>query len=80
VEATRSILFDLHSRVGLNFGVLITWWAVNTVVFPFACYVMRWKTMREVKLVEVKKAQWIEKMETHGRRESVFSKMKSRMK
>ncbi|KAI9851338.1 MAG: hypothetical protein M1838_003979 [Thelocarpon superellum] len=43
VEATRTIIFDVHSRIGLNFGVLFAWCAVNTVVFPFACWFMRWK-------------------------------------
>lgn len=46
VEASRSTLFDLHSRIGLNFGVLFVWCAINTVLFPFACYFMRWKTMK----------------------------------
>ena len=46
VEASRSTLFDLHSRIGLNFGVLFVWCAVNTALFPFACYFMRWKMMR----------------------------------
>ena len=46
VEASRSTLFDLHSRIGLNFGVLFTWCAINSILFPFACYFMRWKTMR----------------------------------
>ena len=46
VEASRSTLFDLHSRIGLNFGVLLAWCAVNTILFPFACYFMRWKTMK----------------------------------
>ena len=46
VEASRSTLFDLHSRIGLNFGVLLAWCAINTILFPFACYFMRWKTMK----------------------------------
>ncbi len=47
VEATRSTLFDLHSRIGLNFGVLFAWCAINTALFPFCCYLMRWKTQRQ---------------------------------
>lgn len=47
VEATRSTIFDLHSRIGLNFTVLFAWCAINTVLFPLACYFMRWKTMRQ---------------------------------
>ena len=46
VEGSRSILFDLHSRLGLNFGVLVAWAAVNTALFPFACYWMRFKSKR----------------------------------
>lgn len=46
VEASRSILFDLHSRLGLNFGVLAAWAAVNTALFPAACYWMRFKTKK----------------------------------
>ncbi|GME33703.1 putative mnng and nitrosoguanidine resistance protein [Neofusicoccum parvum] len=30
VQGSRTILFDLHSQIGLNFGVLIAWAAVNT--------------------------------------------------
>lgn len=46
VEASRSTLFDLHSRIGLNFGILFVWCALNSLLFPCACYFMRWKTMR----------------------------------
>ena len=46
VEATRSTLFDLHSRIGLNFGVLFTWVVINSLCFPLCCYFMRWKTER----------------------------------
>lgn len=44
VQGSRTILFDLHSQIGLNFGVLIAWAAVNTALFPFMCYFMRYKT------------------------------------
>ena len=47
VEASRSTLFDLHSQIGLNFGVLFAWVAVNSALFPAACYFMRWKQMRD---------------------------------
>jgi len=48
VEGSRQILFNLHSRIGLDFGVLIAWGAVNTLLFPFACYFMRWKSKHHV--------------------------------
>jgi hypothetical protein len=48
VEGSKQILFDLHSRIGIDFGVLIAWGAVNTILFPFACYFMRWKSKHHV--------------------------------
>ncbi|KAG8527600.1 uncharacterized protein KY384_007753 [Bacidia gigantensis] len=51
VEASRRILFDLHSRLGLNFGILFAWVAINTILFPLCCWVMRWKTIRQKKKV-----------------------------
>ncbi|KAL9061027.1 MAG: hypothetical protein Q9206_000741 [Seirophora lacunosa] len=47
VEASRSTLFQLHSRIGLNFGVLFVWCAINTALFPLCCWTLRWKTMRQ---------------------------------
>jgi hypothetical protein len=49
VNASRTILFDVHSNIGLNFGILFAWAAVNTALFPLTCYFMRWKTMKEKK-------------------------------
>ncbi|KAK5206221.1 hypothetical protein LTR20_010452 [Exophiala xenobiotica] len=48
VNGSRTILFDTHSRIGLNFGVLLVWCAVNTLLFPFCCVFMRWKTNKEL--------------------------------
>lgn len=55
VEASRSTLFDLHSRIGLNLGVLFVWCAINSMLFPFACYLMRWKMMKAKKQAMAKK-------------------------
>ncbi|KAL8651967.1 MAG: hypothetical protein Q9210_002964 [Variospora velana] len=49
VEASRSTLFQLHSRIGLNFGVLFAWCFINTVLFPLCCWIMRRKMLREKK-------------------------------
>ncbi|KAH7395166.1 hypothetical protein DE146DRAFT_678941 [Phaeosphaeria sp. MPI-PUGE-AT-0046c] len=48
VEGSRQILFGLHSRIGLDFGILIAWGAVNTAFFPFCCFFQRWKTQRSI--------------------------------
>ena len=48
VTASRTILFDTHSRIGLNFGVLFAWCAINTLLFPFCCVFMRWKSNKEM--------------------------------
>lgn len=62
VEAEHQLLFDLHSRIGLNLGVLFAWVAINTALFPFACYLMRWKGEREHRLKEEKQKQWLTAM------------------
>ncbi|KAL8832110.1 MAG: hypothetical protein Q9191_000467 [Dirinaria sp. TL-2023a] len=49
VEASRQILFNLHSRIGLNFGVLLAWCAINTVCFVPSCYFFRWQMLRQKK-------------------------------
>lgn len=49
VAASRTLLFDTHSRLGLNFGVLLAWVAVDIVVFPLASMVMGWKMAKEQK-------------------------------
>jgi Protein of unknown function (DUF3533) len=41
VEATRIVLFDLHSTIGRDLGILCAWWAVNTTLFPFAAWWLR---------------------------------------
>ncbi|RYP33019.1 hypothetical protein DL767_004930 [Monosporascus sp. MG133] len=46
VQASRKISFGLHSRIGLNLGVLFAWSAVNVALFPLCCYFMRWKSER----------------------------------
>lgn len=47
VEASRTILFNTHSRIPQNFGILLGWVAVNLLFFPFCCYFMRWMTQRK---------------------------------
>ncbi|PMD22313.1 hypothetical protein NA56DRAFT_670398 [Hyaloscypha hepaticicola] len=49
VNASRTILFDTHIQIRLNFEVLFAWCAVNTALFPICCWFMRWKTMRQKK-------------------------------
>ncbi|OAL06466.1 hypothetical protein IQ06DRAFT_207984 [Phaeosphaeriaceae sp. SRC1lsM3a] len=63
VGLTRSILFDLHPRVGLNFGILFAWCAIGTVLFPICCYYMRWKTVRAKKNAAAKEVEWHRRME-----------------
>lgn len=57
VEATRTIVFDTHSRLGLNFGVLFAWAGINSILFPFCCYFMRWMEQRSQKKEKEKKDQ-----------------------
>jgi len=46
VQASRTILFDTHSRIGLDFGVLFAWVGLSISIFPFSAMFMRWKKKR----------------------------------
>ncbi|KAG7109396.1 putative endoplasmic reticulum membrane protein like [Verticillium longisporum] len=59
VEASRHILFDLHSGIGINFGILFAWAAVNTALFPCCCYFMRWSTERAKRKAEMEKDRYV---------------------
>lgn len=48
VEGSRTILFDTHSRIGLDFGILFAWIGVSIALFPFAAIYMRWKTKKGI--------------------------------
>jgi hypothetical protein len=75
VELTRSILFDLHPRVGLNFGVLFAWVAVGTMMIPACCYYMRWNSARVKQNAAKKEEEWNEKMEKERVEPSVLARI-----
>lgn len=60
VEASRTILFDTHSRIGLNFGVLAAWCAINIALFPFAAYFMRTMMAKSAKKEQKKKEDHVD--------------------
>lgn len=47
VNASRTLLFGTKNNLGLNFGILFAWCAVNTALFPFCCVFMRWGSAKE---------------------------------
>jgi hypothetical protein len=47
VCASRTLLFGTNSWLGLNFGILTVWVVLGTILFPLACWVTRWKGIRE---------------------------------
>jgi len=49
------ILFNVHSRLPQNFGILLGWVLVNCALFPFCCYFMRWMKQRTEKKEKEKK-------------------------
>ncbi|KAI0019458.1 MNNG and nitrosoguanidine resistance protein [Xylariomycetidae sp. FL0641] len=67
VQASRQIVFDLHSNIGTNFGVLFAWAGLGTILFPFCCYFMRWKTEREQRDQERQKDRYVVKTEDGDR-------------
>jgi hypothetical protein len=55
VEASRTLIFDLKNRLGLDFGILLAWVAVNTFFFPFCCWFMKYKSEKAKKAEQAKK-------------------------
>ena len=47
VEASRSIMFDVRSEIGKNFGVLFAWICVSVLLFPVCSLVARRRAGRE---------------------------------
>ena len=62
VEASHQLLFDLHSRIGLNIGILLIWVVVNTILFAPACYLMRWEQQRAKAKEVQKEKEWLQAM------------------
>lgn len=62
VEASHQILFDLHSRIGLNVGILVIWFVINSVLFAPACHLMRWEQQSAGKKAAKKEKEWMEAM------------------
>ncbi|KAH8677853.1 MNNG and nitrosoguanidine resistance protein [Xylariales sp. PMI_506] len=58
-QATRSIMFDLHSKIGLNLGVLFTWVAINTALFPLCAYIQKCEFARGERIAEHKKGRFV---------------------
>jgi len=47
VEGSKTLVFGTKSKLGVNFAVLIAWVVVGTLLFPVACWVMRWKNVKD---------------------------------
>ena len=62
VEASHQVLFDLHSHIGLNVGILVIWFVINSVLFAPACYLMRWEQQSAGKKAAKKEKEWMEAM------------------
>lgn len=56
VYASRTLLFGTNSKLGLNFGILVGWVLLGTLLFPLSCWVMKWNATREKKHSVVKEA------------------------
>ncbi|OAP63496.1 hypothetical protein AYL99_02723 [Fonsecaea erecta] len=46
VYGSRTLLFGTQGRLGLNFGILVAWAGIGTVLFPCCCWIMRRKEMK----------------------------------
>ncbi|KAI8936110.1 hypothetical protein NX059_007609 [Plenodomus lindquistii] len=78
VELTRSTLFDLHPQVGLNFGILFAWVAVDSALFPLCCYYMKWNTARVKRTAAKAEADWHAKMDKEREDPSLLARVTTR--
>src|SRR5271170_5852706 len=46
-QPVGTLLFGRRSELGLNFGILFAWSAINTALFPVCCIFTRWKSEGE---------------------------------
>lgn len=46
VEGTKTLVLGMRSNLTTNFAVLGAWVVLGTVVFPLACWMMRWRGIR----------------------------------
>lgn len=53
------MLFDLHSLIGLNVGVLVIWFVVNSLLFAPACYLMRWEQQKAAQKAAKREKEWM---------------------
>jgi hypothetical protein len=74
-ELTRQILFDLHSRAGLNWGILFAWCAIGTALFPLCCYYMKRKTIKAKKQAAQREAEWQAKMDKERENPSLLARV-----
>lgn len=49
VQGSKTLVFGTKNELRLNFGVLFAWIFVGTLLFPIACWVMRWGSIRDKK-------------------------------
>lgn len=47
VQGSKTLVFGTKDTLGLDFGVLFAWVGVSTALFPVACWVMRWKSLKD---------------------------------
>lgn len=64
VDASKTLILGTRSNLSVNFGILIAWAALGTIVFPFACWVMRWKGIETRMSTEREKKRMVNEART----------------
>jgi hypothetical protein len=80
VELTRSVLFDLHPRVGNNISILFIWVIIDTILFIPCCYYMRWNTARVKANKEKKEEEWQKMMDKEREEPSLLARVTTAQK
>lgn len=64
--------------MGLNFGVLFAWVAIDTLLFPVCCYYMRWNTARVKRNAAQADTEWRAKMDKERDEPSLMARVTTR--
>ena len=60
--------------MGLNVGVLVVWFVVNSVLFAPACYLMRWEQQKAGKKAAKREKEWMNAMSKQRSRLGIAKK------
>lgn len=69
IQASTTIIFDLKSHLGLNFGVLLAWVGLSLIIMPFAIWFQLHKSVKVMRGQDEQMEERLDKARQEGRKE-----------